>query len=297
MSELIVTPGSGQPPGSGLQPDYGLQVISEQPVILRRSPTVPAGTVAAVGSVANDFIGAINPNDPTIFNISGGDGNDTLVGAAGPDVILGELGDDFILGGEGDDILDGGAGNDVIDGGGGNDYLQGGEGNDTLLGGEGIDLVDGGAGNDILDGGGGDDVLIGGAGNDLLIGGAGNDSLQGGRGRDTLIGGEGKDTFRFERGSTGGKRRRDADVISDFTPGEDLIQLDRRLLSGTLRPGRLKPKDFKAVRKFSDDVDAMIVYERSTGLLYFNPNNGSTSILLQLDKNLKITAANFEVFY
>lgn len=297
MSELIVTPGSGQPSGSGLQPDYGLQVISEQPVLLRRSPTTVEGTVASFGSVANDFIGATDPNDPTIFNISGGDGNDTLVGAAGPDVILGELGDDFILGGESNDILDGGAGNDFLDGGGGNDYLQGGDGDDTLIGGEGVDLLDGGAGNDVLDGGGGDDVLLGGAGNDLLIGGIGNDSLQGGTGRDTLIGGEGKDIFRFERGSTGGRKRRDADVISDFTPGEDLIQLDRRLFSGTLRPGRLKPKDFKAVRKFSNDVDAAIVYERSTGLLYFKPDNGSTTILLQLDKNLKITAADFEVFY
>ena len=299
MSELIVTPGFGQSPEGGLQPDYGLQVISEQPVLLQRPPTTLEGTVSAFGSTANDFIAAINPDDPTVFNISGEDGADTLVGAAGPDVISGGAGDDAVSGGVGDDALSGGLGNDLLQGEVGHDYLRGDEGNDTLIGGEGIDLLMGGPGNDVLDGGPGRDVLIGGPGRDALIGGPGNDALQGGPGRDTLTGGSGRDKFRFERGSTGGSRRRDADIITDFDPRQDTIQLDRRLLKGSgLRRGKLQAEDFAVVREFSSDVDAKIVYESSTGLVYFNTKQGSSSVLLQLDRNLNnIASSDFEIFY
>ncbi|MBD2440342.1 calcium-binding protein, partial [Nostoc sp. FACHB-110] len=66
------------------------------------------------------------------FQITGGAGNDQLIG-------------------EGfDDILNGGAGNDVIDGGAGNDNLQGGDGKDIITKGAGNDTVDGGAGIDTL---------------------------------------------------------------------------------------------------------------------------------------------------
>ncbi|GAB4370534.1 MAG: hypothetical protein Kow00121_11310 [Elainellaceae cyanobacterium] len=301
MSELIITPGSGQPPGSGIQPEYGLQVISEQPVLLQRPPTTAPGTINAFGSAANDYIAALDPLDPTIYTMLGGDGADTLAGAAGNDVIAGEAGPDFLLGGAGDDILQGGFGDDTIDGGVGNDNLQGGDGNDVLVGAAGVDLLDGGAGNDILNGGPGDDVLLGGAGNDLIIGGPGDDRMQGGPGKDTLTGGPGRDTFRFERGSTGTTRRRqvrnEVDVVTDFNPVNDLIQLDRRLLRGQVRRGRLQAQDFEAVREFSDHTEARIIYERSTGLVYFNPNQGSPVILLQLDRNLNVTANDFEIFY
>jgi Ca2+-binding RTX toxin-like protein len=297
MSELIVLPGSGDPPGSGLYPDYGLQVISEQSVTLRRPPTTPEGTIAATGSPVNDYIAAIDPNNLTIFNLAGGDGNDTLIGAAGSDAISGDAGDDAVQGGSGDDILDGGAGNDLLQGEDGNDFLQGGDGNDTLQGGNGRDLLIGGPGNDNLDGGPGDDVLIGGPGQDILVGGDGSDRLQGGRGKDLLTGGLGKDSFRFEKGSTGSKKRKRADVITDFNPKEDTIELDRRLLKGKVNLGELKSEHFKSVKKIANDIDAKIIYERRSGLLYFNPEKGATVVLMQLDKNLKITAANFEVFY
>ncbi|WAL58601.1 calcium-binding protein [Thermocoleostomius sinensis] len=297
MSEIIVLPGSGDPPGSGLYPDYGLRVISEQPVVLRRPPTTPAGTIAAIGSPVDDYIAAIDPNNTTIFTLAGGDGNDTLIGAAGPDVISGDGGNDVGQGGSGDDILDGGTGNDVLQGEDGNDFLQGGDGNDTLQGGNGTDLLVGGSRDDYLDGGPGNDVLIGGPGRDVLVGGEGDDRLQGGPGKDLLTGGLGKDSFRFEKGSTGSKKRKRVDVITDFNPQEDTIELDRRLLKGQVNLGELKDEHFKSVRKIRNDIDAKIIYERRSGLLYFNPEKGPTIILMQLDKNLKITAANFEVFY
>jgi Ca2+-binding RTX toxin-like protein len=297
MSEIIVLPGSGNPPGSGLHPDYGLQIISEQPVTLQRPPTTPEGTIVAIGSSGNDYIAAIDPNNLTIFNLAGGDGNETLIGAAAPDVLVGDAGDDVVQGRGGDDILKGGTGNDLLQGEDGNDFLQGEDGNDTLQGGNGTDLLIGGPGNDVLDGGPGDDVLIGGGGRDVLVGGDGDDRLQGGRGKDLLTGGLGKDSFRFEKGSTGSKKRKRVDVITDFDPQEDTIELDRRLLKGEVKVGELNSEQFKSVRKMAGNIDATIIYERRSGLLYFNPEKGSTIVLMQLDKNLKITAANFEVFY
>ena len=60
------------------------------------------------------------------------------------------------------------------------------------------------------------DMLIGGAGADQIDGGAGDDIIYDGENCDLLTGGEGADVFVFASDQT-------ADVIMDFTPGEDLI--------------------------------------------------------------------------
>jgi Ca2+-binding RTX toxin-like protein len=88
------------------------------------------------------------------------------------------------------------------------------------------------AGGAALAGGAGDDVLIGTAGNDLIEGGPGNDTLIGGIGRDTLIGGEGNDIFVLEANGAGSLAL--ADIIVDFTPGEDRLQLSGGLSYGDL---------------------------------------------------------------
>ncbi len=56
------------------------------------------------------------------------------------------------------------------------------------------------------------------------MGGEGNDTIAGGRGKDELIGGAGRDVFAFENldSRPGGGAR---DVIRDFKPGEDKIDL------------------------------------------------------------------------
>ncbi len=88
------------------------------------------------------------------------------------------------------------------------------------------------AGGVALAGGVGDDVLIGTAGDDLIEGGPGNDTLIGGIGRDTLVGGEGEDIFVLEANGAGSLAL--ADIIVDFTPGEDLLQLSGGLSFGDL---------------------------------------------------------------
>jgi VCBS repeat-containing protein len=119
--------------------------------------------------------------------ITGGAGDDSLVGGSGSDILLGGSGDDALNGGAGTDILLGGNGDDVLNGGAGTDILYGGNGSDTLNGGSGSDLLDGGNGNDVLNGGTGNDVLNGGNGNDTLNGGSGSDILYGQNGSDWLI--------------------------------------------------------------------------------------------------------------
>ena len=74
--------------------------------------------------------------------ITGGQGNDELVGSHSSDEIYGGDGDDVIFAHQLDDYVDGGAGNDSI---------TSGEGNDHIVGGPGADNLNAGFGNDFLD--------------------------------------------------------------------------------------------------------------------------------------------------
>lgn len=160
--------------------------------------------------------------------IVGGGGNDSLHGQVGADEITGKNGNDKLFGGRGNDRLTGGATKndysgsfdetDNLFGGNGRDKLFGGGGNDKLFGGQGNDRMFGGNENDFLRGGSGNDLMFGGNGNDMLKGGSGEDRIDGGGGDDTLKGGSGADLFVFED-------YYDEDVITDFTQGEDQLDL------------------------------------------------------------------------
>jgi hypothetical protein len=127
---------------------------------------------------------------------------------------------------------------DTINGTALNDLIRGLRGDDTLTGLSGEDWIYGGRGNDFINGNEGNDTLLGEKGNDTLVGEDGNDVLYGGTGSDTLIGGSGKDRFVIGRlgvyQTTGGRTLADADVITDFTAGEDVIALDDGLNFGDL---------------------------------------------------------------
>ncbi|MBF0342241.1 MAG: M10 family metallopeptidase C-terminal domain-containing protein, partial [Magnetococcales bacterium] len=99
-------------------------------------------------------------------------------------------------------------------------------------------IVAGDAGNDVLDlsgltdaghtlvlGGAGNDTLKGTTGQDVIKGGVGDDLLQGGAGRDVLTGGYGADVFKYASVSEGSSSFAAADRITDFTPGQDKIQV------------------------------------------------------------------------
>jgi RHS repeat-associated protein len=212
------------------------------------------GTTSAGGTIQNIeqfiFTGGSGNDDvdasaTSFTNISSNPffGGNQLSGGAGDDTLLGGSGNDNLSGNEGNDTLDGGAGNDNLDGGTGTNTVNGGDGNDTIFSINAGDNVDGGAGNDFLtlDGSGQTTgvmisfsggvgttsvggtiqnieqfVFSGGSGNDnidasatsftnisgnpflggnQLSGGAGDDTLLGGSGNDNLSGNEGNDTL------------------------------------------------------------------------------------------------------
>ena len=72
--------------------------------------------------------------------------------------------------------------------------------------------------DDTLTGGADNDAIIGGAGDDTISGGAGDDTIYSGAGDDTITGGAGNDAFMFVTGDGN-------DTITDFTDGEDIIDL------------------------------------------------------------------------
>ena len=157
-------------------------------------------------------------------------------------------------GGADDDVaLSGGDGNDSVLGGGGDDTLDGDAGNDALRGGTGDDTLFGLDGNDAMLGQAGQDELFGGQGNDRLDGGAGPDELQGEEGADRASGGAGIDQFdlftsAFQPDSTLAA----SDVVVDFQGagrvGGDVLRLsggefawvgriDRAFRPGVTLPG------------------------------------------------------------
>jgi Ca2+-binding RTX toxin-like protein len=78
----------------------------------------------------------------------------------GDNLLSGGSGNDVLIGGAGNDVLKGGDDSDILYGGAGNDYLEGGQGSDTLYGGEGNDIFVYDSSDYLIDGGAGINVMI-----------------------------------------------------------------------------------------------------------------------------------------
>jgi Ca2+-binding RTX toxin-like protein len=238
------------------------------------------------GGYGDDLIVGTNL-DQEIFGLGGSDaiwgngGNDILHGGSGNDylfaginnsILYGDRGNDELYGDNGDDILEGGAGNDTLDGGNGNDTLNGGDGNDYLIA---------GTGNNTLYGDNGNDRLNGDWGNDTVNGGTGNDTLEGGLGNDTLTGGLGTDFFVF---NTALSATTNKDTITDFNVVDDTIKLENAIMTKLGANGTLTTSQFKkgAGFKSGKDADDHIIYNTTTGALYYDSNGSGAGGSVQI---------------
>ncbi len=177
--------------------------------------------------------------------ITGGLGRDILLGIGDNDLLFAASitqsagGNDSLSGGQGNDTLVGariGFSADTLSGDDGNDLLIASDsGGNTLLGGQGDDTIYGSiTGSSVLNGEAGSDVLIAGRLGDRTIGGDGNDTLIGGVGNDNMFDEAGGDRFEFSpevpdsftgvdqiirsRGGFGG-----TDFINDFSTGDGIF--------------------------------------------------------------------------
>lgn len=132
---------------------------------------------------------------PRIENVTGGRGDDVLIGDSLANELRSFAGRDTLVGRAGADFLN---------------CKSAIRRSCRLRGGDAGDLIFGSAGPDVLIGAAGEDTLAAGPGRDRLVGGRGRDLLEGGRGGDSLIardrlrdrvdGGAGRDVGRVDRG-------------------------------------------------------------------------------------------------
>jgi Ca2+-binding RTX toxin-like protein len=169
----------------------------------------------ASGRTISIDMGALNGTDYSTVTVSDG----TTDKIKNIQNITGGAGNDIIIGDAQNNILSGGAGNDTIKGVDGTNQLLGGAGNDTIYSGLGDDVINGGADNDTVsfeDATGNITVNLatttaqiigGGMGTDTItsvenvIGSSNDDSITGNSGINTLIGGAGDDKFVATNGS------------------------------------------------------------------------------------------------
>ena len=215
------------------------------------------GNLFGVGNALNnELIG--NTSNNAFFGLAGDDyidggvGNDSMFGGAGDDTYVVDSIGDLVseVANQGIDTVESSitytlganlenltlTGTSAIDGFGNNldNSIIGNAGNNRLNGRAGNDNIDGGDGNDLLRGGQGNDNLNGGSGNDQLIGVNTQSSTPGVGELDVLTGGAGADDFIlgdeieiFYADGTDLLTGTDGyALITDFTPGEDTIQLN-----------------------------------------------------------------------
>ncbi|WP_420394100.1 M10 family metallopeptidase C-terminal domain-containing protein [Acuticoccus sp.] len=159
-----------------------------------------------------------------------GEGDLSAAGTSAANALAGNSGRNALWGGGGADTLDGGAGADTLNGGRGDDLYRiddpGDRIHESRRGGE--DVVEARTVDLVLSNhrfveharliGDADLCATGSRGDDAIFGNAGDNILGGQRGDDTLAGGQGRDVFVV--GRRGGH-----DVIVDFAPGEDALDL------------------------------------------------------------------------
>lgn len=243
-----------------------------------------------------------------IENVVGSSGNDAITGDDSGNHLSGDDGNDKLSGGGGDDLLEGGAGDDRLSGGSGDDHIDGGSGKDHMSGGGGDDTYDVSTSDDKITEGAnqGDDTVIahddyvlgrnietlnlaedggdingtGNKGSETIVGNSGDNVLNGGKGgSDSLTGGLGDDTFVFDSKPINGV----FDTITDFTSGEDLIQLSHKIFNAldddTLGDDFISYDNTSAP---AANDGHHLFYNSDTGALYYDADGSGSKAAMQI---------------
>jgi len=123
-------------------------------------------------------------------------------------------------------------------------------------------------------------VLRGTSAANALAGGSGNDTLYGGAGKDVLTGGTGQDLFVFD---TRPNTRSNLDTITDFSAADDTIHLKKSVFTKIAQKGALSSQAFWSGAKAHDASDR-IVYNKKTGILYYDEDGTGTKAAVQIAK-------------
>ena len=231
--------------------------------------TTNAADTTAINLTGNEFANMITGNDG-INILNGGGGADTLQGLAGNDSYFVDIAADKIVeaAGQGTDTVNAsvsytlGAGLSA-------ETLRttnaAGTAAINLTGNELANMVTGNAGTNVINGGGGMDVLTGGAGNDFFL-------------------------FDSARAAT------NVDIITDFSVVNDTMRLENAIFTG-LAAGTLNADAFH-IGTAAADAEDRIVYNKTTGALYFDSNGSAAGGMVQFAKvtaGLALANADFVV--
>ncbi len=150
------------------------------------------------------------------------------------------------------------------------------------------------AGNDTITAAGESVELNGFAGKDIIKGGAGDDTIIGGTGNDKLTSGLGEDMFVFNAAPN---TKTNADTITDFSldDGDYLVLNDEIFVNiDFVVVNKLKDKvtlDSGGVDEFDSASYLGLVYEKSTGKLYYDANEvGAGQVVVTLTGKPELTS-------
>jgi Ca2+-binding RTX toxin-like protein len=147
-------------------------------------------------------------------------------------------------------------------------------------------------------------LLEGLGGNDTLDGGEGRDTLIGGNGDDLLSGGEDRDVFGFASNEAFNEDI-GVDTITDFDPDDDSIELSQTTftaIASEIDDEFSIPSEFAVVEDSTtvETSEALIVYDQSTGELFYNENTidpglGLGGLFVTFENTPLLSAENFTI--
>ncbi|WP_442581881.1 hypothetical protein ACSBOB_07855 [Mesorhizobium sp. ASY16-5R] len=224
----------------------------------------------------NDYIGGASVDSEftvTIFSTAG-----NFVGTERPDYVFGSAAADTFRSMGGGDIFEGGAGNDLyrVYSSDVKIFEAAGEGDDSVASGVSYVLAAGVEVEHLTTNGSMGTAAINLTGNEFaqeLRGNAGKNVLDGKGGSDTLNGGSGMDYFVFS--SALGPDN--VDTIVNYSVAADTIRLENAIFTALTTTGVLAAAAFRDTATGPKDADDRIVYNSTTGYLYYDADGSGSA--------------------